>query len=782
MQGKLAAFSLVAVTVLLLLFNSRAGTSVPALAASPSASSKVIVFAPIAAKGKTPTPTRTRAPTRAATFTPNLTPASTATPTVTPSPTTTGAGGISVSIAIDTSLDRAAISPYIYGSNSDMGLNILTFRRIGGNRMTGYNWETNASNAGTDWNNQSDTFMCGALTLSTAQCNTAGGVITVWHDQSVAMSAASLLTLQMAGYVAADMNGPVAANEVAPSSRWNAAPAVKGSPFTTSPNLTDGTVAVDEQVNFMVSRYGGAATAHGVKAYALDNEPDIWSSTHPRIHPTPVGAAELVNRSVALSKAVKAVDPKAQIFGFESYGFNGYYSLQDAPDWAGLKGSYGWYIDYYLDHMKQQGAAAGQRLLDVLSLHWYPEAQGGGQRIVFGGTGSIDVQKARVQAPRSLWDPTYHETSWIAQSFPSYLPLIPRVQSSINSYYPGTRLAFTEFTYGGEADVSGGLAIADVLGIFGKFGVYAGAFWPIESDQSYIQAAYRLFRNYDGAGSRYGDTAVRATTNNVADASAYAAIAGSDDATLHIVVLNKNFDSPANFTFNLAGGRTYQHGEVWAFDATGAAITRRGAITGITNNHFVYTLAPRTAAHIVLHAAAGSTATPTATVTPGGPTFTPTPTATPANTRVAASDLAVYGDALASGWENWSWDTTVNFANTAPVQSGTRSIALTYTAGWAGLSLRTASPANTAAYSGVSFWVYGTPGGGQVAFNVQTTDTGSAGPSVSFTPAAGQWAQITFPWSQLGSPSQVARLNWQEYTGSAKPTFYIDNVRLVARP
>ena len=55
---------------------------------------------------------------------------------------------IPIAVSIDTSQDRAAISPYVYGSNSDMGLNLLTFRRLGGNRMTGYNWENNASNAG----------------------------------------------------------------------------------------------------------------------------------------------------------------------------------------------------------------------------------------------------------------------------------------------------------------------------------------------------------------------------------------------------------------------------------------------------------------------------------------------------------------------------------------------------------------------------------------------------------------------------------------------------------
>jgi mannan endo-1,4-beta-mannosidase len=667
-----------------------------------------------------------------------------------------------------------------------MGLSEITFRRLGGNRMTGYNWENNASNAGLDWNHQSDDYLCGVLGLTGAQCSTTGGVITAWHDQSVAMGAASELTLEMAGYVAADMNGPVAVNETAPSARWKAAPFAKGSAFTTSPSLTDGSVYMDEQVNFMVSRYGGAAAANGVKVYGLDNEPDLWSSTHPRIHPTPVGAAELVARSAALAKAVKDVDPNALVFGYESYGFNGYYSLQDAPDWGSVKGSYSWYIDYYLARMRQQGDAAGKRLLDGLSVHWYPEAQGGGQRIVFGGAGGVEVQKARVQAPRSLWDPTYQETSWIAQYFPSYLPLIPRLQASIDSYYPGTRLAFTEFAYGGESDVSGGLAVADALGIFGKYGVYAAAYWPVESDQSYVRAAYRLFRNYDGAGSRYGDTAVQATSDNNADASVYAAIAGTDDTELHIIVLNKNFDRPADFGFNLGGGGTYMNGEVWAFDASGPAITQRGGISGIANNHFVYTLRPRTAAHIVLHAAVGPTPIPTLTITPGGPTFTPTPSPTatatvaPTDTPDPANDLVVYGDALAAGWEDWSWSTGVSFANTAPVQSGTRSIALTYNAGWAGLSLRAPGPVSTAGYTGASFWVYGAAGGGQVFFCIQATDTGACSSGPRFTPAVGQWTQVTVPWSQLGNPAGVARLNWQEYTGSARPTFYIDNVRLTA--
>src|ERR1700720_813948 len=58
-------------------------------------------------------------------------------------------------------VDNHPISPLIYGSNgqsNDRDENI-TARRIGGNRLTGYNWENNASNAGTDYLNHSDDYL-----------------------------------------------------------------------------------------------------------------------------------------------------------------------------------------------------------------------------------------------------------------------------------------------------------------------------------------------------------------------------------------------------------------------------------------------------------------------------------------------------------------------------------------------------------------------------------------------------------------------------------------------
>jgi hypothetical protein len=530
-----------------------------------------------------------------------------------------GASPLAVNIQVDPSKERKPISPYIYGTNASMdltGTENFTARRIGGNRMTGYNWENNFSNAGSDWYHSSDEYMCTSLGIPTSpgstECSVPGKVMTTFHDKSLQTGAYSLLTLQMAGYVANDKNGEVAASQIAPSARWAEAQFVKPAPFSVQPDLNDQKVYMDEFVNFMVHKYGSSSSATGVKGYALDNEPALWSHTHERIHPNKVGAKELVDRSVALSKAVKSVDSNAEIFGGVLYGFNAYLSLQEAPDWNSVKGSHSWYIDYYLDQMKQASQTEGKRLLDVLDLHWYPEAQGGGQRITFNGTGNTETKKARLQAPRSLWDPTYQEDSWIGQYFGDYLPLLPRVKQSIDQYYPGTKLAFTEFTYGGEGDISGGLAMADVLGIFGKYGVYMSNFWQVESDTSYVSSAYKLYRNYDGKHSKFGSISVSSTTSDVENSSVHASVMSDTNDELHLIVMNKNMDAPLQANIAVGGSKAYGSGQVFGFSQSSPTISEAAPITSISNNSFTYAIPPLTAYHIVLKASGDTPSVPAA--------------------------------------------------------------------------------------------------------------------------------------------------------------------------
>ncbi|MEI8634379.1 hypothetical protein P4S72_24890 [Vibrio sp. PP-XX7] len=59
---------------------------------------------------------------------------------------------------------------------------------------------------------------------------------------------------------------------------------------------------------------------------------------------------------------------------------------------------------------------------------------------------SANDRMTRMQAPRTLWDPDYKENSWIGMYNAAELPLIPHMQKSIDNAYPGTKLAFTEYS------------------------------------------------------------------------------------------------------------------------------------------------------------------------------------------------------------------------------------------------------------------------------------------------------------------------------------------------
>lgn len=507
-------------------------------------------------------------------------------------------------ISIHTGEDRSPISPYVYGSNQDRSSgNVWTVRRLGGNRLTGYNWETNHSNAGADYQHSSDNFLLNDAGIPESEWDEPARVLTHFHDQSLNMGAESVLTLQMAGFVSGDDDGTVTEEETAPSPRWDSVAFRKHAPFESPPDLEDGTVYIDELVHTLTQRYGNAASSEGVRWYTLDNEPALWPETHPRIHPEQTSVEEVVERSVDLASGVKEVDPEARITGPVLWGFGAYLNFNEAPDWASVGSGFDWFVGYYLDQMQQAEQTHGRRLLDVLDVHWYPEAQGDHRIVDPEATTPADIE-ARLQAPRSLWDSTYTEDSWVADCCSEYLPILPRLQASIEEHYPDTKLAITEYDYGGKASISGGLAQADVLGAFGKYGVDIATLWGLENGDIYAASAFDLYRNYDGNGGTYGTTDVRATTNDRKNISVYASIEDDDPSTLHVILISKNRDGPFEVEVEIDGRADYTSGEAWRFDGESATIAQDDSFDDVEldGDSFSYTLPSLSATHLVLRA------------------------------------------------------------------------------------------------------------------------------------------------------------------------------------
>ena len=114
------------------------------------------------------------------------------------------------------------------------------------------------------------------------------------------------------------------------------------------------------------------------------------------------------------------------------------------------------------------------------------------------------------------------------------------MKEKIAAHYPGTRLAITEYNYGGGEHVSGGVAQADALGIFGREDVFAAALWDLQGGMRYVDGAFALYCNYDGGGGRFGDTSIGASTSNHETTSVYASVDQGRDDRMVIVAVNKS--------------------------------------------------------------------------------------------------------------------------------------------------------------------------------------------------------------------------------------------------
>ena len=503
---------------------------------------------------------------------------------------------VDISISIDTASGRKPVSPYIYGINGVHPAAALktTAMRLGGNRTTGYNWENNFSNAGNDWHHYNDEH----LIPRGRNGSTPAITIIDFVENAKRQSAYALITLPMAGYAANDNRRTVSTAETAPSARFAKIIDRKNSPLSLSPDLNDGVVYSDEFVNYLVNKLG-RARAGGVDGYSLDNEPALWANTHPRIHPEKTTVAEILEKSISLASVVKDHDPAAEVFGPALYGVGAYANFQQAPDWGNYSSRYKWFIDAYLDGMRRAGAEQGRRLLDVLDLHYYTEARCPlNHRITEDLNNNDDCINTRFQSTRTLWDSTYRETSWITQVYSRFFPLLPVVNQSIEQYYPGTKLSISEYNFGNEGHISGGIAQADALGIFAAHGVYFATLWTLSERTAYAFAGINLYTNYDGRGGTFGDTLVKSSTSNIEASSVYVSTSGN--GALHIILLNKSIRETGRFSINIQSDKTYRNFTCYGFNSGSSSIRRTGSGAVSGNNTLTCELPPMAAYHLVL--------------------------------------------------------------------------------------------------------------------------------------------------------------------------------------
>ena len=392
-------------------------------------------------------------------------------------------------------------------------------------------------------------------------------------------------------------------------------------------------------LNHLVVTWNTAANG-GVRFYGMDNEPGIWHQTHQDVHPTGASMDEVAAVTEAVSAAVRAADASAQVLAPIEWNYEGYFSsgrdLQAYPNHPDRDAHGGMdYIPWMLQHWKTDDTANNRRTLDYLAVNYYPS----------GGEFSDDVtrptQLLRNRSTRSLWDPNYVDESYLADQGPpnNMVQLIPRLKGWVSAYYPGLKTGLSEYSWGAEGQINGAAAEADVLGIFGREGLDMACRWEGPAPGSPTYNAIKMYRNYDGQHSAFGDLAMPIVSGENPDiCSAFAAKRASDGA-ITIMVVNKDLDNDTPLAVSVAN-TALNNAQVFQLNA-GNTMSRLSDIP--LNNSTIFTTAPSQSVTLFVlnHVVQVPTPTPAPTATPAAtptpvPTVTPAPTVTPVPTVTPA--------------------------------------------------------------------------------------------------------------------------------------------------
>lgn len=495
--------------------------------------------------------------------------------------------GSNVAIAIDAKANVHDISPLIYGVAAFDNVNAVLsglnspINRHGGNATSAYNWKINASGHAQDWFFES---------IADDANGTPAGVVSSLVQANRLAGAQSMITVPMLPWVAklGPNRSKLASFSVAKygpqqqtDAQWmpDAGNGVhtNGSLVTGNDPADANTPANEAFQDGMVralTQQFGTANAGGVRYYLLDNEHSIWHSTHRDVHPQGAGMDEVFDAMRRYGGMVRAADPGAQIVGPEEWGWSGYlFSGKDQqtanwsnpPDRAAHGGMD--YMPWLLQKIRQQETATGTKLLDVFSLHFYPQS---GE---YSNDVSNSMQQLRNASTRSLWDPNYTDKSWINDK----VRLIPRMKEWINQYAPGLKLAITEYSWGADNHINGATTQADVLGILGREGVDIATRWTAPAVGSPTFKAFQMYRNYDGQKSSFGERSVQATVPNPDQLAAFAALRASDQA-LTVMVVNKDLTAGHPVALKLANF------------GTGSGSVQRWQLTNSNTIHALTTL------------------------------------------------------------------------------------------------------------------------------------------------------------------------------------------------
>ncbi|MGZ4118546.1 MAG: glycoside hydrolase family 44 protein [Bacteroidia bacterium] len=301
------------------------------------------------------------------------------------------------------------------------------------------------------------------------------------------------------------------------------------------PCTSDSTVGI---LDHWFGTGGLGYNSNSIKYWSMDNEPDIWNSTHDDVMPTEPTAEAFMQLYFAVAKKARAKFPNIKLVGPVPASEWQWYSWNNAKITGADGLQYTW-LEFFIKRISEEEAASGVRLLDVIDIHSYPNETNNADilqlhRIYFDTTYSYPGANGVKTIAASGWDPS------ITQEF-----IFERCNRWLNHYMgPGHGVTCSVSEYGftnNNANVSS-VSYGSVLGTFADNGVefFSPWYWYPGMWES-----LHLF-------SHYGKTTrVASVSTDETNVSGYSSVNTANDS-MTVILVNRSLSSSKTVTVNIS--------------------------------------------------------------------------------------------------------------------------------------------------------------------------------------------------------------------------------------
>jgi hypothetical protein len=451
-----------------------------------------------------------------------------------------------VTITVNASQGKRAVSPYIYGKNEwfdksaqfykDAGLRFA--RMNGGNNATKYNWRKKISSH-PDWYNN----------VYANDWDAASKKVAANHPSMQVMWAFQLL-----GRVASNTTHNFNDWGYNQSQYWEGVHqnlAGGGTPNTTGVN--SGKAAVEGDINLYTEEWPADSTVgilnhwfgsgglglnkNQLRYWNMDNEVDVWNGTHDDVMPTLITASQFMDRYIEVAKKARAQFPEIKICGPVATSEWQWYKWSNEN--IRINGKYYCWLEYFIKRCADEEKASGIRVLDVVDLHNYPYAP----------TDADALQNHRMYFDKSYDYPGANGLNtinggWDTSSKKEYV--FQRINDWLIKYFGsnhGITLGLSEWSPGPDKPNLASVIYASLLGTFANNGVEYFTPW------SWYTGMWETMHLFSRYAKNYSISSTSSLENTV---SAYTTVNEAADS-MTVIIVNRDMISAHDVTVNLNG-------------------------------------------------------------------------------------------------------------------------------------------------------------------------------------------------------------------------------------